>query len=159
MSYDGKDQSLANISQLASMFGMGRTTIRTNIEKSCLKASGSYKGNNLFKISEVAKTIYGAAQFLGDGEGIDPSALTPSELKDYWTAQHKEVDYKVHIREYLSKDEVRRDYKQLQDSLKEKVQSFPDILERDQGATADEVERMVTLCDKLLVALHETWND
>jgi len=159
MTTNGLDQSLANISQLAAMFGMGRSTIRSNIERSCISPSGSHKGNNLFKIADVAQVIYGAAQFLEGEEGINPNKLTPSEHKDYWTAQHKEVDYKVLIREYLSKDEVRRDYKELQDSLKEKVQSFPDVLERDQGVAPIEVERMITLCDKLLVALHETWND
>ena len=141
------------------MFGVGRQRIRNNIEKACVKICGEFKGNNQFKIAEVAKVMYGTNTYIeGEGE-VDPRSLSPSERKDYWIAEHKEVEHKVNIREYVAASEVRADMKQLQDNLKEKIQSFPDILERDDGLSALEIERMIGLCDKLQVTLHEAWND
>lgn len=159
MSGEGKDPSVANISQLAAMFGMGRATVRSSIEKYCLRPAKVIKGTNHYKIAEVAQTLYGATSIKGKEGGIDPDLLGPSELKDYWMAQQKEMDFKIKIREYLSAHEVRKDYKQLQDSLKEKIQSFPDILERDEGVQPEDIERIITLCDRLMKSLHTVWDD
>lgn len=158
MRYEGRDPSLANISELAAMFGKGRSTVRASIEKSCIKVGGKEKGNNLFKIAEVAQVLYGSASYDEAGE-IDPATLKPSERKDYWIAQQKEMDFKIQIREYVPAQDVRRDYKQLQDSLKQKIQSYPDILERDEGATPKEIERIILLCDRLQRSLSDAWNE
>lgn len=158
MSYEGRDPSLANISELAAMFGKGRGTIRSAIEKSCIQKAGADRGNNLFKIAEVAAVLYGAANYDESG-AIDPATLRPTERKDYWIAQQKELEFKVKIRDYVLAQDVRKDYKQLQDSLKQKIQSFPDILERDEGATPLEIERIIGLCDRLQLSLSDAWND
>jgi len=157
MSYDGQDPTTANISELAAMFGVGRQRVRNSIEKGCVKITGEYKGNNQFRIADVAKIMFGSSTYL-EGE-VDPRTLSPSERKDYWIAEQKEVDHKVSIRTYISAEEVRSDYKQLQDNLKEKIQSFPDILERDDGLGAQEIERMISLCDRLQITLYEAWNE
>jgi len=158
MSYDGTDPTVANISKLATMFGVGRMKVRSGIEKACIKSVGNINGNNLFKIAKVAEVIFGAASYMEGGD-IDPATLKPSEQKDWWAARKTEIEVKVKVGEYTLASDVLKDNKRLQDSLKEKIQSFPDILERDKGITPDEVESMISLCDNLTILLRASWEE
>lgn len=158
MSPNGRDPSLANISELAVMFGKGRQTIRTKIQKSCIAPASKEGQTKLYRISEVAQALYAINAEVSD-EDLDPESLRPSEQKDYWIAKHKELDFKARVKEYVLAEDVRKDYKLLQDNLKQQIQSFPDRLERDHGLKNEEVERMIGLCDQLQTSLMDIWND
>lgn len=146
------EEGLANVSELAKLLGFDRRTIKSRIDESALKPIDKVGKSNLYRVSEVAQAIYGGIK---NSSSLDPEEMSPSERRDYWHARQKELDYCVAIKKYISAEDVRKDYAQLIDSISEKIQSYPDVCERDFSATTDEVERLLFLCDQLQLILHE----
>ena len=149
------DPTQANLSRLALYFGVGRDTIRKKIELSGVQPSASYGNTRYYKISDAARACFGSDETASCAS--DPADMKPSEQRDYWMAKQKELEYKQSISEFLHQNDVRDTFRELAETLSDKIQSYPDILERDEGLAPKDVDRMVKLCDKLSVAMHEVF--
>lgn len=154
MIYDAEPH-LANISQIAAMFKRGRSTVREIVAVSGIKPVKKIKKANYFDISEVAVLLFGKKSAMQ--EELPVEKMRPADRKHYYDAESKKLDLMIRAREVVPISDVRKTFKELQDSLKEKIQSYPDIVERDEGAPALEIERLEKLCDKLQEVLHEAW--
>lgn len=158
MKYDGQEPHIANISQLAAMFKRGRSTIREQVSKAGIKPVKTVKKTNFFDISEVAVLLFGN-ESTGGTTAEDIDRMKPADRKYFYDAENKKLDLMIRARELVPTSEVRKTFKELQSSMKEKIQSYPDVLERDEGISPSEVERMIRLCDGLQVVLHEAWDE
>lgn len=152
------DYSKTNISNMARMFGVHRHTVRSKIEKAGIKSVDKHKGAPIYLVSEVAQAIYGNEVYNEDGE-IDPEALSPSEQRDYWHAKQKKLDFLASIKTYTHQSEVTAEFAELAKRLKETIQSYPDIAETEQGASPQEVERLILLCDSLQEKIYVEFKD
>lgn len=151
------DPSQANISRLATYFQMDRGTIRKKIEASGIAPVKTFGQTRYYSIADAARACFGGDGFMEGGPEGDIENYRPSEQKDYWIAKQKELEYKRSIGEFLHQDDVRDTFRELAETLNDKIQSQPDILERDEALTPKEVDRMVQLCDKLSKALYEVF--
>jgi Protein of unknown function (DUF1441) len=151
------DPSQANISRLALMFQLGRDTVRRKVELGGCIPTATVGQTRYYSISDAARACFGAEPSQ-ESEITDPSLLKPSEQKDYWMAKQKELEYNREIGRFLHQDEVRSTFRELAEALNDKIQSYPDILERDEGLSPKQVDAMVRLCDKLSTAMHEVFS-
>lgn len=150
------DPAEANISRLATYFQMGRDTVRRKIERAGIKASSTIGQTRYYMIADAAKACFGVDQSK-DEDLVDPKLLRPSEQKDYWMAKQRELEYNREIGVFVHQDDVRATFRELAESINNKIQSYPDILERDEGLAPKEVDAMVKLCDMLSQVMHEAF--
>lgn len=153
------DYSRANITNLAKMFGLNRTTVRSKIEKTAIQPVNQVRGVPVYLVSEVAQLIYGMSAGNRDDEILDPDTLEPSQQRDYWHAKQKKQDYLASIKAYLHQDDVRREIADLASRIKETIQSYPDRAEAESGASPKEVERLIVLCDGLQFQIYSEFLD
>lgn len=139
------------------MFQLGRDTVRKKVELGGVVPSTTVGQTRYYKIGDAAKACFGADPS-HDGPITDPSELKPSEQKDYWMAKQKELEYNREIGVFLHQDDVRATFRELAEALNDKIQSYPDILERDEGLSPKQVDAMVRLCDKLSIAMNEVFS-
>lgn len=151
------DPSLANITRLAVYFELGRDTIRKRLEAAGVSPAQEIGQTRYFKISEAAQACFGEVGRFNPG--ADAENLTPSEEKDYWMARLKEVEFKRTISEYVEATEVRKEFKALYETIDQVIQSYPDILERDEGLPPKEVDSMVRLCDQLSKTIYDACSE
>jgi len=151
------DPTQANLSRLAIYFQLGRDTIRKKLELACIIPTTTIGQAKYYSIADAATAVFGATDIYSAAS--DPDELKPSDQKDYWMAKQRELEYKQSIGTFLHQDDVRASFRALAESLSEKIQSFPDVLERDEGLEPRDVDRMIKLCDRLSITLHDAFSE
>jgi hypothetical protein len=148
-----------SISWFADEFGCSREKIRRVIKSADVQPSGKVKGNNVFRVKDLAEAFFGGGS--ADDGILDPSALeTPLELQQYWMAQkakvatERDTDKRNHERGLLLEwDDVHANVSILLKNLREGVMLIPDVVESEAGLSLKQRKAVDIQIDRLLTNL------
>ena len=140
------DDSAFSISRLAQLFGVARDTVSKRIGLNGAKPAGKKAGYPVYQLKDVAEL-----KSAGNAEPsmLLPDNMEPKERRDWYASENDRLKFEKEEGGLVDKEAVRSEFATLGRALAETVQSFPDRMERDYGATPKEVERLVSLCDSL----------
>ncbi len=150
------DDSSFSISRLAQLFGMARETVTKRIAQIGARPAGKKSGYPVYQLKDVADIkTFGAT----DPVGLSLDEMMPKERRDWYASENDRLKFEKEQGVLVDKEEAREDYAVLGRALTETVQSFPDRMERDFGATPKEVERLISLCDSLQTLIAENFSE
>lgn len=152
------EDGFCNITELHRLLGKDRKTIRQYIDRHGIQPAGSRKSTPVYRVSDVCQALYGSAGSNAECD-LDPNKMEPMDRKAFYESEIKRLAFEKEIRILVSKDDARQDYLHLAKSLAQSVMSYPDRAERDYGASPQEVERLIFLCDELQNTLADVIQD
>ena len=140
-------------SALASEFEIDRRTIDKIIID--IPPDGLANGKPAYRMRDVAPAIGRYISGQGVFDSSDPEKLDPKSRKDWYDGEDKRLVVAVKKRELISTSEMSDSLVMVFDALKTFFVTLPDVLERDADLSAEQVELMIELCDRLLADFSE----
>jgi hypothetical protein len=148
-----------SLSWFADEFGHSRQKVRRAITEANINPSGKWRGNPLYRISEVAPYL-ATVSVEGEGEGgeyINPDTLCPADMNSYWSAQKNKVQTsREHDRllaergQLLDYDHVEYGIAALLRTLREGLLVAGDVIDAEAGLSVRQREAMDAQIDLVL---------
>lgn len=139
-------QELWNVTELASLIGCHRDTVRARIKILGIEPSGvNQQGQNLYRAGNVLQLI----SLNQHGEQADPSRMEPKTRKDWFQSENERLKFEESERWLIPVDEVAREYSFMAKAVVQVLEIMPDVLERDCGLTPAAVAQVQSVIDEL----------
>jgi hypothetical protein len=119
-----------SISAFAAEVSSTRETISKRIADAKLKPSGKRGGHPVYRLKDLFKAVYQA----GDG-GIDPDKLDPFQRKAHYQAEHEKLQLETDRGQLVPAIEVEAKFAANFKTMAQWLDTLPDVLERDCGAS------------------------
>lgn len=141
-----------SISTLAAEFGVTRETAARRIADSGVQPSGKRGGYPVYRLKEVWSAVLGRLPAGEDGE--DPEQLRPFERRAHYQAELEKLTLATKRGELVPSFEVEQRFGEMLKAVGEMLDTLPDILERDCGASALMLDRIEKRLDELRNVLY-----
>ncbi|MCK9468492.1 MAG: DUF1441 family protein [Porticoccaceae bacterium] len=135
---------LLSLRQMADETGFDRGTIARRIDEARLRPSGKRGGHPVYRMRDVLKLL-----FLPGGEDFDPDDLDPFKRRAYYQGELDKMKVGQERGELVPRMEVEREQARILGRLVQFCDTLPDIVERDVGATPQQLEAMERTIDRL----------
>lgn len=122
--------------------GVHRDTIGKRIDDAGLKPSGDRGGHPVYRLKDLLTAVNGGV----DGHQ-DPDELEPFKRKAYYQAEREKLQLQTERGELIPRIETEREQARIITVLVQAMDTLPDILERDCGATPSQLEKIEKICD------------
>lgn len=134
----------ASIRQIAEETGFDRDTVAKKISESSVAPSGKRGGHPVYRLRDVLPALYvhGA-----DGQ-TDPQKLDPFRRKAHYQAEAERLDLDRKSGELIPRIEVEQEQARVFLAIALTLDTIPDLVERDCGATADQLQRIERAIDE-----------
>jgi uncharacterized protein HemX len=139
-----------SISQLASLTGLARETVRKRLVEAGLQPSDTRKGHAVYRPREALPALYQMA-----GEYFDPDRLKPLERHAHYKAEREKLHLQMERGDVVPSIEVEQKFAGLIKILTQGLETLPDVVERDVGATPVQLARIERAVDELRDALYQ----
>ena len=137
----------ANKAELAAWFGVSLPAVDAWIRRGCPTVQRGARGVPwVFDLLEVAQWRFGGLP-AGDGEGIDPDSLSPTDQRAWWQARNEQLKHDEAAGNLIAAEDVHREFAGLAKLFTATADSLPDILERDAGIDPEAVQRVQEVMD------------
>lgn len=151
-----------SISWFADEFGCSREKIRRDIKNANVQPCGQVRGNNVFRVKDLAEAYFGGGS--AESGVLNPDHLeTPLEHQQYWTAQkakvatERDTDRMMQERGLLLEwDDVHANISILLKTLREGVMLIPDLIEAEAGLSGKQRASVDVQVDRLLTNLSKS---
>lgn len=146
-----------SISQLAQETGHSRETIRkalndASVNPSGLRARGNY---NVYRLRAVLPVLIKLHKpDAGERDEFDPDKLSPFDRRLHYQTELDKLKLQLERGELVPSFEVERTLARLFKLLTQHLDTLPDIIERDVGATAKQLARIERLLDECREAMY-----
>lgn len=137
-------QVMASLSAFAREFGIDRETLRRRLQSAGVAPAGERSGHNVYRLRDVF-----AAWTIAPEGGIDPEALPSFQRRAWYQGEHSRLQLEVARRELVPVLEVEQEQAAMLKIVAEGLDGLPDVVERDCGATAAQLERLERACDEI----------
>lgn len=145
-----------SIRAFAEEAGLDRDTVKKRIHAAGLNASCKRGGYPVYRLKDL---LSAASAGTFDGE-FDPDRLRPFERHAFYKSEREKLQLQVERGELLSSLEVEQRYAALFKVVAEALDTLPDVLERDCGASPLQLtkieQRLDTMRDDLYSRLTES---
>lgn len=143
---------LWSISALAQELKLARQTVTRRLAN--VEPAGRRRTHNLYRLKDAIYALLAPsdAQHKSSGpqeEPYDPETLPPDLLDKHYAAMLKKQQFERDQRHLIPAEEYRDANAQMHQRLLEVFTTFPQVAERELGATPVEVELLETLCKEL----------
>lgn len=142
-----------NLSQIASEFGVARETARKRLDDASVDAADVDSAHPVYRLRDVLRAFAAA-----DGRQ-DPERMKPWERKAHYQAEHEMLRLQVERGELVPSIEVEQEIARLFKLIAQALDTLPDVLERDAGATAAQLTRVERHLAELRNALFASVTD
>jgi hypothetical protein len=134
----------ASIRQIAEETGFDRDTVAKKIsERSCVP-SGKRGGHPVYRLRDVLPALY-----VLTADGLeDPQKMDPFRRVAHYKAELDRLKLEQETRELIPRIEVEQEQARILKIIAQLMDTLPDIVERDCGATADQVKRIERATDE-----------
>jgi len=136
---------LKNITSIGLLLQMHRNTVRRYIQVNNIEPE-TFGGNPEYDFAKVARAIYSQQVLVSK----DPDVMNPDEMNKYFMALSRKLSYQKEAGEACRVSEVRETAAAVIKALSEAIKSFPDVAERDHGASPENLVLIDKLCNILL---------
>ena len=141
------DANLWSKNALASEFGIDRRTVDRLLKD--VKPSGKRSGHPVWTLRDaviqIGKYLEKGYDFSGDD--FDPTRLPPKERKDWYDSEKGRLTYEREMGLLIPADEVAAVEAAKNKRVALTLDTLADVLERDVGLNAEQVERMNQILD------------
>jgi ribosome-binding protein aMBF1 (putative translation factor) len=119
-----------SISQLAQDTGLQRTTITARLADAGVQPADKFRGYPVYRLCDVLPALYQ----MSDGQ-IDPDQLKPFERRAYYQGELDKLKLQRDRGELVPDIEVEQELSRIFKIVTHGLETLPDILERDVGAS------------------------
>jgi len=141
-----------SISQIATEFGIARSTVAKYIEQCNVVPSGKRVGYPVYRLADVLGIL--SATSATDGT-TDPSKLRPTDRSAWYQSELKRQSVEMNAGRLLPAAEHEASLAELVKALIQFLETLPDQLERDCALTPEAVDGMHTAIDQHRQALYD----
>jgi hypothetical protein len=127
---------------------VSREKLRKRIVQYGLRAaSADEKGHPLYWIVDLVRAVDGQP---GSecGRAVDPSKMTAGARNAWYQSEHRRLDFEEREGTLCRVEDARREISRGVLEFASFLDSLPDVLERDAGLTADQVEGLIHSLDR-----------
>jgi hypothetical protein len=144
-----------SLRQLAEETGLDRDTVQRRISAANAVPSGKRGGHPVYRLRDVLRAL-----LLKDEEGrIDPEKLEPYQRQAHYKAELDKLKLDQETRELIPRIEVEQEQARILRVVAQTLDTLPDIVERDCGATPAQVQRIERAVDECREALFTDLSD
>lgn len=140
-----------SIGSLAAEFGMKRETVAKRIADARLTPSGKRGGYPVYRLKDVLPALTGSID--GDGRE-DPERLDPYRRQAHYKAALDRLKLEQETRELIPRIECEQEQARILRIVALALDTLPDVVERDCGGTAAQVQRIERAVDECREALY-----
>lgn len=140
----------ASIRQLAEETGFDRDTVQKKISENNVVPSGKRGGHAVYRIRDVLPALYTNGP---DGRE-DPEKLDPFRRKAHYQAELDKLKLQLETREVIPRIEVEQEQARNFRIVALLLDTLPDVVERDCGASAELIARIEQAIDKCRESLY-----
>lgn len=138
-----------SISQVSLETGFTRETVSKRLTESGVQASGKRRGYPVYRMRDILPALYQSL----DGE-TDPDKLKPFERRAFYQGELDKLKLQAERGELVPSFEVERQMARLFKLLTQRLDTLPDLLERDVGATPMQLVRIEQEVDKIRESMY-----
>ncbi len=151
----------ANKAEVAEWFEVSVVTVDAWVRRGLPSVQRGSRGVPwVFDLIEVAAWRFGGATPAGTGDDFDPDALMPKERLDWYKGEQEKRKLQTDDGQLIPAGEYERELAFVVKATANWFETLADVLERDTGLSADQVERVQKMADvqrdKLYKMLVET---
>ena len=139
-----------SISTLAAEFGMTRETVSKRLADSAVAPSGKRGGYSVYRLKDVYQYLVGSPVAAGE----DPQSLDPYRRQAHYKAELDRLKLEQETRELIPRLEVEQEQARILRVVAQTFDTMPDVVERDCGATASQIQRLERAIDECREALY-----
>jgi hypothetical protein len=144
-----------SLRQIAEETGLDRDTVQRRIAAANAVPSGKRGGHPVYRLRDVLKAV-----MLKDDDGqIDPDKLEPYQRQAHYKAELDRLKLDQETRELIPRIEVEQEQARILRVVAQTLDTLPDLVERDCGATAIQVQRIERAVDECREALFTDLSD
>lgn len=134
----------ASIRQIAEETGFDRDTVTKKISEQNIVPSGKRGGHPVYRLRDVLPALY----VLTPEGREDPQKMDPFRRVAHYKAELDRLKLEQETRELIPRIEVEQEQARILKIIAQLMDTLPDIVERDCGATADQVKRIERATDE-----------
>lgn len=147
----------ANKAQLAEFFEVSLATVDNWIRRGCPALQRGNRGTPwVFDLLSVAEWRYIGDQAAATDDQ-DPDTMNPKERLDWYRGEAEKRKLQKVDGELIEALVYERQMAELIKLSVSWAETFPDVMERDAGLTAEQLERVQAVVDRQRERLHSTW--
>jgi hypothetical protein len=144
-----------SLRQIAEETQLDRDTVQRRIAAANVIPSGKRGGHPVYRLRDVLKAV-----MLKDEEGrTDPDKLEPYQRQAHYKAELDRLKLDQETRELIPRIEVEQEQARILRVMAQTLDTLPDLVERDCGATPAQVQRIERAVDECREALFTDLSD
>lgn len=132
-----------SLSALATEFGFARETIKRQLDQAGIEPSRMRAGFPTYRLRDAI-----AAWRVSPDAAVDVDALPPYQRKAHYQAEREKLQLLTEHDELVARVDVEREQARIINILARALDTLPDILERDVGATPQQLQKIEQHCDR-----------
>lgn len=140
---------VASLSAFARAFGTDRETLRRRLLDGGVEPMAERSGHKLYRLAEVYRA------WALSGQVIDPDTLSPFNRRAWYQAELDRMKLQETRHELIPRLEVEQELASVLKIVAEALDTLPDIVERDCGATPSQLQRIETVLDRAREEMHK----
>jgi len=141
-----------NLTHIGEAFGLHRDTVRKRLRESDIEPVGSKDGAPLYDLREAGPAIFeGQTGY----SSYDPDNMSPVERLAFYQAERYRIKYEQSMGELRASDDVHREMAETAKMLANLFDTLPDLLERDNGLSADKLAQVEQVLDRVRMEIFE----
>ncbi len=139
-----RDPQLYSLSQLGDAFGLTRQTVAKRLKG--VSSAGERAGHPVYRLADVHMFVAG----IDEADRVsDPARMNPTQRLKHYDAEAARLKYEKQAGLLCVAQEVRETSAAVLKAIAEACQAYPDVAERDHGASSEVSELLVRHCDNL----------
>lgn len=148
-----------SVSQIASEFGMARSTVSKRIDALGIKPDGKRLGYPVYRLRDIVR-IAGDAE---PGEENDPMRMRPTDRRAWFQSENERMKMEAEQGRLIPAAEVEAEFTEIAKIVSRSLGTLPDKMERDmriQPAVIEYVSEYIRgLRAELFAAMHDEGED
>lgn len=142
-----------SISQITAIDGRTRETVSRRLDEAGLQPAAKRGGWPVYKLRDVWHVMVRGGTA---GGGDDPDKLDPHSRRAHYQAEQAKRNLDIEARRLLRAEDVEEEVARRDKLVATTLDTIPDVLERDCGLTAAQIDVVEKHLDKLRTALADT---
>lgn len=138
---------------------MDRKTVSKRLADALVEPTDKRNGYDVYRLRDAVKALFGLStsrQIKDSGEAdFDPTKLAPTDRRSWYDSEHKRVDLEVKQRQLIPAAEVEDAMGDVVKVVVQKLDTLPDILERECALPPKAIDRVIRTIDALREDLYQ----
>ncbi|MES1927528.1 DUF1441 family protein [Salinisphaera sp. T31B1] len=136
-----------NASKLAKAFGLHRNTVMNRLNEADIRPVAKQGNAPLYALKDAGPALF--AHHFATGNALDPDTLDPQSRKAWYQSENERLEFEKAQRHLVPDADVAAEQALLVKAIVNGLDSLPDVLERECGLNAEQLEAVVAEIDAM----------